>query len=422
MPGIFNPRRDNMTALPSKGNAQAADLLWVTRASDAVPGGKMTVTQFVAGIASNFDAAGLAAAALAAANTYTDSGIASRVPLTRTLTINGTAFDLSADRSWTVSAPTGANPTASVGLAAVNGSASTFLRSDGAPALDVTIAPTWTGLHTFSKSAVVNMGATGTIGLVVNAIANASVNLAEFRDDGANPVFSVKTNGDLICGKTSGAPRLEFSPSNNGSMEFRRTNGAGVLFFDWAFTDAEDFRWRFYSDRDNDIFDFRGNNYKFSSQVGFSTIPLGTARCSVSTAASDRLGLVVCASASQTAVIQQLQGISSTSTVREQVDIDSTWATSTDASRKARGIFRVWDTAARECMRMEASGTAAMIGFLGANAVVKQTALGTTTGFTANASANAVFNESTFTGGSGASAYTISDMVLAMKNYGLLTA
>jgi len=47
---------------------------------------------------------------------------------------------------------TGANPTASVGLAAVNGSATTFLRSDGAPALDQGIVPTWTGAHIFAAS------------------------------------------------------------------------------------------------------------------------------------------------------------------------------------------------------------------------------------------------------------------------------
>lgn len=47
----------------------------------------------------------------------------------------------------------GANPTASVGLAAVNGTATTYLRSDGAPALSQAIAPTWTGNHTFAPSA-----------------------------------------------------------------------------------------------------------------------------------------------------------------------------------------------------------------------------------------------------------------------------
>lgn len=43
----------------------------------------------------------------------------------------------------------GANPTASVGLSAVNGSATTAMRSDGAPALSQSISPTWTGSHAF---------------------------------------------------------------------------------------------------------------------------------------------------------------------------------------------------------------------------------------------------------------------------------
>jgi hypothetical protein len=43
-----------------------------------------------------------------------------------------------------------ANPTASVGLAAVNGSATTAMRSDGAPVLSQSIVPTWTGKHTFT--------------------------------------------------------------------------------------------------------------------------------------------------------------------------------------------------------------------------------------------------------------------------------
>jgi len=54
--------------------------------------------------------------------------------------------------TWTAvaSGAAGANPSASVGLTAVNGSATTFLRSDGAPALSQAIVPTWTGLHTFT--------------------------------------------------------------------------------------------------------------------------------------------------------------------------------------------------------------------------------------------------------------------------------
>lgn len=87
------------------------------------------------------------------------------------------------------------------------------------------------------------------------------------------------------------------------------------------------------------------------------------------TAAAVALG--VKGAASQTGSLVQLYGVSSTTT-REQVDIDTAWATSTDASRKARGVFRVWDTAVREGFRIEASGSAPMIGFLGASAVVRQ--------------------------------------------------
>jgi hypothetical protein len=45
-----------------------------------------------------------------------------------------------------------ANPTALVGLTAINGVATTAMRSDAAPALNQAIAPTWTGFHTWTPS------------------------------------------------------------------------------------------------------------------------------------------------------------------------------------------------------------------------------------------------------------------------------
>jgi hypothetical protein len=45
---------------------------------------------------------------------------------------------------------TGANPTGTIGLSTVNGSLTTFMRSDAAPPLSQAIVPTWTGLHTFN--------------------------------------------------------------------------------------------------------------------------------------------------------------------------------------------------------------------------------------------------------------------------------
>jgi hypothetical protein len=56
---------------------------------------------------------------------------------------------------------------------------------------------------------------------------------------------------------------------------------------------------------------------------------------------------------------------------REIFGIVPTLPTATDASRKGRAVFNVWDTAAREAMRIEASGAAPMIGFLGAAAVTR---------------------------------------------------
>lgn len=59
-----------------------------------------------------------------------------------------------------------ANPSASIGLAAVNGSASTFMRSDAAPALSQAISPTWSGSHTFSSSIAANGGIVATAATV----------------------------------------------------------------------------------------------------------------------------------------------------------------------------------------------------------------------------------------------------------------
>jgi hypothetical protein len=67
------------------------------------------------------------------------------------------------------------------------------------------------------------------------------------------------------------------------------------------------------------------------------------------------------------------------------------------------------------------TATSQLLGFFNATPVVQPSTTGTATGFTAN-SGTAVNDASTFTGGTGATAYRISDVVKALKNLGLLAA
>jgi len=67
------------------------------------------------------------------------------------------------------------------------------------------------------------------------------------------------------------------------------------------------------------------------------------------------------------------------------------------------------------------SPTDSTLGFFGSTPVAQPDTTGTTTGFTAG-SGTAVLDDSTFTGDTGSTAYTIGDVVKALKDLGLLAA
>lgn len=59
----------------------------------------------------------------------------------------------------------GANPSATVGTSAVNGSSANFMRADGAPAINLTMSPTWTGNHNFAPSSGNTLFSAGNVGI-----------------------------------------------------------------------------------------------------------------------------------------------------------------------------------------------------------------------------------------------------------------
>lgn len=80
------------------------------------------------------------------------------------------------------------------------------------------------------------------------------------------------------------------------------------------------------------------------------------------------------------------QGESSTTADTEMARIRTEWATATHASRAARMVFEVYDTAAREFLSAEADGTQALIGVFGATPIAKPTVTGSRGGNAALAS------------------------------------
>lgn len=114
------------------------------------------------------------------------------------LYVNGTA----------VSTAVAANPTASVGLSAVNGSATTFMRSDAAPALSQAIVPTWTGAtHTFNPS-----------GIATIVLSDATGKATAIKLLGSS---AAQGKNWLIGNQNNLSDTLEFTPSTaNGGTTF----------------------------------------------------------------------------------------------------------------------------------------------------------------------------------------------------------
>jgi len=106
-----------------------------------------------------------------------------------------------------------ANPTAVVGLATVNGVATTAMRSDAAPPLDQSISPTMTGSWAFNQQIGIKSIATPS---------NPVSGYGEFYFDSGNGIFSFKTSAGTVSNTA-----VPFSASANN---FLTGLGAGGVF------------------------------------------------------------------------------------------------------------------------------------------------------------------------------------------------
>jgi len=111
------------------------------------------------------------------------------------------------------SGASGANPTGTIGLAVVNGSAGTFLRSDGAPALSQAIAPTWSAQHTF------------TLAPIVSAFAGGGTQMVTANNAGALGVAAIPSTP--VGANPSGT--IGLTVVNGAAATFLRSDGAPAL-------------------------------------------------------------------------------------------------------------------------------------------------------------------------------------------------
>lgn len=267
-----------------------------------------------------------------------------------------------------------ANPSAAVGLAAVNGSAATFLRSDAAPALSQAIAPTWTGAHTFTAGLSSTAPGTGTLNeaygfLALESNTTGSSNLAV-----GYATLLLNTTGSANVAIGVQAMELTTTGFSNTAVGYLTlTNCQGSANVAIGFQALESVV-------------AGASNIQIGQSTTGGTLTSGSfntligADTDVAAAAQNygtALGYAAVCAANELALSPHTNfvtnyGISSTTTTRPRFDLTAEVVDNTDATRKYGVLFRAWDTAAREFLCGEANGSAPEIGFLGATAVARQ--------------------------------------------------
>jgi hypothetical protein len=266
----------------------------------------------------------------------------------------------------------GANPSASVGLVAVNGSAVTFLRSDGAPALDQSIAPTWTGQHIFQYAGT---GVAAVFKGTNVAVATSVVEVHVANEAPAHGPFAVFN--DTVSTTVPGAFYFAF---NNGHTAF----GNGVNNKSLGFFSSNDFNTPYVllNEAVGGGNGFGGvtcgdgvSSYGHLAKAPFEAYSLNNPTNDVLQIAA----IVHDAGSGSNGIGGGLAWYnrSTTTSTRLTAEIQGILATATDASFKGRLVLGAHDVstsagAPREGLRVESNGSAALVGAFGVPAVARQ--------------------------------------------------
>jgi len=131
-------------------------------------------------------------------------------------------------RSVTVAAAVSlANPTGTIGLAAVNGVAVTAMRSDGSPALSQDIAPLWAGHHRFSNGFTLVQSGTTTL---TSDNTSVPVNGASTRQIASDNAVATSRTFTIPPGLFAGQICiLQWSGTNAGELADDGTDGGAAM-------------------------------------------------------------------------------------------------------------------------------------------------------------------------------------------------
>lgn len=131
----------------------------------------------------------------------------------------------------------GANPSATIGLTAINGTATTYMTSDSAPALSQAISPTWTNNHVWSQSSNALVGpivekntSTGTAAAVFQQLQNStdSFTLAYTSTGYSGSLLTGGPTGEAAAIYTNGSFPLALGTTGSSRLAITATGNISV--------------------------------------------------------------------------------------------------------------------------------------------------------------------------------------------------